>query len=153
MPRNVQYMDPGKVIELPDGIHFMRSKSSSRISPSVNFKVGNIQYYSVCSYLTDDRTQLCHEDYEGVEFVGKNVFFLELEKFSKKGHQYIGGIILKGEFHYKEIYVNLNTNTRLIQKSILFRKYFNFGIKFSLFISLVLIFMILLFWLNKKYKS
>lgn len=152
MPGNIQYIDTGKVIKLPDGIHFMRSKSSSRISPSIDFKVGNIQYYSVCSYLTDDRAQLCHKDYEEVEFLGRNVFFLEIEKFSKKEHQNIGGIILKGEFHSKETYINLNTNTRLVKKSILFRKYFDFIVKFSLFISLLLIFIISFFWFNRKYK-
>lgn len=154
MPKNIQYnLHGGEEIKLPDGISYIRSRSSSRISPSVDFKIGNIQYYSICSYLTDDKSQLCHKDYESVEFVGRDVFFLEVEKFSKNGHQYIGGVILKGEFHSKEVDINLNTNIRLVEKSILFRKYFDFFIKFSLFFSLVLIFMILFFWLNKNSKA
>ncbi|MBF0804234.1 MULTISPECIES: hypothetical protein [unclassified Neisseria] len=153
MPKNIQYIDDGRKIKLPEGIHFVRSKSSSRISPSVDFKIGDIQYYSICSYLTDDKAQLCYEDYEGINFVGSNVFFLEIEKFSKKEHQYIGGIILQGKFYSEKMYIGLNTNTQLIEKIILFRKYFDFSVRFALFLSLMLIFITLIFWVNKKYKS
>lgn len=151
VPKNIQFMDKENEINLPDGIHFSRSKSSSRISPTIDFEIENTKYYSFCPYLTtEDKEQLCHKDYEGILFTGSNVTFLEIEKYSKNGKQYIGGLILKGEFRYKDKYIDLKTDNKTIKKGISFVRYFDLIIKFILFFSLILIFISSIYLMKKK---
>ncbi|RPD87428.1 hypothetical protein EGK75_05590 [Neisseria weixii] len=151
MPSNIQFTDNGKEINLPDGINFIRSKSSSRVSPTIGFEIGDVKYYSFCPDLTtENKEQLCHKDYEGISFTGENVTFLEIEKYLKNEKQYIGGIILKGGFRSKEKYINLKTDKKTVKKSVSFGRYFDFSVKFVLFFSLILIFIISIYLINKK---
>lgn len=151
MPSNIQFTDNGKEINLPDGINFIRSKSSSRVSPTIGFEIGDVKYYSFCPNLTtENKEQLCHKDYEGMLFIGSNVTFLEIEKYLKNGKQHIGGLILKGEFHYKDKYIDLKTDNKTIEKSISFGRHFDFIIKVIMFFSLILIFIVSICLIKKR---
>ena len=85
-------------------------------------------------------------------FTGRNVTFLEIEKYTRNGKRHISGIILKGEFFSKDKYIRLITDNKAVQKNISFNKYFYVGIQFFLFFSFLLILVISIVFIKNKRK-
>lgn len=153
MPRDWHFTEYGDEISLPDGMTFVRNKSTSRSTPSVNFTDGKVLYHSFCAHLMDDKNQLCHDDYAEISFTGRYVTFLEIEKYTRNGKQHIGGIILNGEFFSKDKYIRLITADKAVQTNILFIKYFDLVSRFLLFLSLAFTLAMSIYLMKNKRKE